>query len=108
MKSASEIRYESALELAECSGISYFNPFIGGSAVETCEKLNDGFEILHYLMCRDVFEGIRPGLSLLVQTMSAAVQFEVDVGRLNGDVALSQSAKSIMGLGDARPTEAKT
>lgn len=80
MKSAQKTRNEIALEVAKSSGVCYFNPFIGGSAAETCEKLNDGFGMLHYLLSRDVSEDIQPGLSLLAQTMWAAAQFEMQAG----------------------------
>ena len=80
MKTAPKTRNEIALEVAKSSGVCYFNPFIGGSASETCEKLNDGFGMLHYLLSRDVSEDIQPGLSLLAQTMWAAAQFESQIG----------------------------
>lgn len=80
MKPAPKTRNEIALDVAKSSGVAYFNPFIGGSAAETCEKLNDGFGMLHYLLSRNVAEDIQPGLSLLAQTMWAAAQFEMQAG----------------------------
>ena len=80
MKTAPKTRNEIALDVAKSSGVCYFNPFIGGSASETCEKLNDGFTLLHYLLSRSAAEDIQPGLSLLTQTMWAAAQFEMEVG----------------------------
>lgn len=76
-------RDEISLEVANSSGICYFNPFIGGSAAQTCEKLNDGFGLLHYLLSRGVAEDIQPGLSMLAQTMWAAAQFEMEAGELS-------------------------
>ncbi len=73
-------RAEVAQDVVSSSGVCYFNPFLGNSAVETCEKLNDGFELLHYLLSRSVDSGIQPGLSLLAQTMWAAAQFEMEAG----------------------------
>lgn len=78
-----KIRDEIALEVVTSSGVCYFNPFIGGSAAQTCEKLNDGFGLLHYLLSRGVAEDIQPGLSLLAQTMWAAAQFEMEAGDLS-------------------------
>lgn len=77
---AQKNRHEIALEIAKSSGVCSFNPFIGGSAAETCEKFNDGFTLLHYLLSRGVAEDIQPGLALLTQTMWAAARFEMEVG----------------------------
>lgn len=80
MKSAPKTREEIALKVAESYGVKYFNPFIGNSAADTCGNLNEGFTFLHYLLGRDVSDDIQPCLSLLVQTMWSAAQFEMEAG----------------------------
>ena len=80
MKPAPKTRSEIALGVAQSSGVGYFNPFIGGSAAETCERLNDGFGVLDYLLNQGVSEDIQPGLALLSQTMWAAARFEGEAG----------------------------
>lgn len=81
--SAPKTRHELALEMAKESGVCYFNPFIGNSAAKTCEKLNDGLEIIHHLLANDLAPDGNIGLALFVQTMWAAAQFE---GQIGGEV----------------------
>ena len=83
MKSAPITREEVALKMAESYGVKYFNPFIGNSAADTCGSLNEGFTFLHHVLNRGVAEEIQPCLSLLVQTMWAAAQFEMEAGELS-------------------------
>lgn len=81
MKTTQKTRNEIALDVAKSSGVGYFNPFIGDSATETCGKLNDGLGFVHYLLDKDlVSEDINSGVALVVQTMWAAAQFEMQIG----------------------------
>lgn len=85
MKTATlKTREEISLNVVEEGGITYLNPFIGFSAAETCEKLNDGLGVLHHLLGegvpgRGMSEEIQVGLALFIQTMWTAAQFESTV-----------------------------
>lgn len=64
-------------QLADFDGPSIFNPLIGHSAAETCDRLQDALGFLTLLVDgeHDLREG-RDGLKLICQTMWAAAQYE--------------------------------
>lgn len=66
--------------VAEGASASLLNPFIGSSAADTCAKVEEGMAFLYELFTRDlVCEDMNPGLTRIVQTVWAAVQFEREV-----------------------------
>lgn len=64
-------------QLADFDGPSIFNPMIGRSAGDTCNRLQDALCFLTNLLDgeHDLKEG-RDGLALICQTMWAAAQYE--------------------------------
>lgn len=67
-------------QLADC-GPGYFNPLIGSSPAETCEKLSDVLGFVYDLVgpkggeFSDITDK-QPGIALVLQTAWAAAQYE--------------------------------
>lgn len=69
-------------------GATYFNPLIGRTAAETCEKTEHVMAFLHELLIRDlVDEDTNSALAKIVQTAWAAMQYERDVAALERKTA---------------------
>lgn len=64
-------------QLADFGGPSIFNPFIGNTAAASFDALESGLSFVHALIDSDEdLSEKRPGLSLFVQTLWSAVQYE--------------------------------
>lgn len=74
--------------VAEAVSASWLNPFIGGSAADTCTKIEEGMAFLYELFKRDlVSDDMTPGLTRIVQTIWTATQYERDVAAMERNQA---------------------
>lgn len=77
---AKDARQMLANQITADYGAIYFNPLIGGSAGETCAKTESIMGMLYALFNRDlVSEDMSDGITLIVQTVWTAMQYERDV-----------------------------
>ncbi len=62
-------------------GAAYLNPLLGMSAGATCSKVESVMELLYHLTTQPdlVHEDTLPGITLVIQTTWAAMQYEREV-----------------------------
>ena len=69
-------------------GAHYFNPLIGRTAAETCERTEHVMALLHELLVRDLVDEDTSGAIVkIVQTAWTAMQYERDVAALEKEAA---------------------
>lgn len=80
---ANEARKINAHQLIADFGGHYFNPLIGESASETCTNTEHVISFLYDMFDRDlVSDDMRPGITMIIQTVWTAMQYERDVAEM--------------------------
>lgn len=76
---ATDRRTIRAHETVKDFGANYLNPLVGRSAAETCSNVEEVVAFLHRIIdSSESIDDFRPGISLILQTVWTAVQYERD------------------------------